>query len=481
VGARWPRLSGPDLALAGAGAALTVAAAYASVRMGAQIGIGVLLVVVVYLGTLAGFLTVPHLAVAGTIVLFALIPALKVFAGDWLGSVKDLVTIAAVSAGVLLVAFEHRRPDPRVLVLVGLLLGLYAVNAGGGHGIAWAQGLRLVGEPLLLLLVGLILPQPRRTFRWALGALVLTACVAAAYGLLQQVVGKYTLVSWGYAFNEQVRTFDGRLRSFATFDDPFAYAAYLLFGIAAVMFWLRRGALAGAAAGLMLVGLLFSFVRTSALILVAFGGLLLARRGHLPSGALLMVAAAIAGAPFLLNPGGSETKTYTVRTRHGTQTQAAQTGNLLLNGRVSAWQVALGKDPRQWLFGRGVGQVGTAATRAKYTIAPPTPIAGGTQANQAVDSGYLATVADVGIVGLVVLLSLFARLLLLSGRAAARGSNAGWVALALLVCLMIDALTRASFTGFPTAFLGLFLVGIALASAREEGESGPATATSPAG
>jgi O-antigen ligase len=307
--------------------------------------------------------------------------------------------------------------------------------------------------------------------------LVATACFAAAYGLLQQYVGKYTLVSWGYAFNQQVRTFNGQLRSFATFDDPFAYAAYLLFGIAAVAFWLRRGALAWAAASLMLVGLLFSFVRTSALILVAFGGLLLTRRGHLPSGALLMVAAAIAGAPFLVSAGASETKAYTVRTRHGTQTQTAQTGNLLLNGRVSAWQVALGKDPREWLFGRGVGKVGTAADRAKYTVAPPTTATAGTQATQAVDSGYLATVADVGIVGLVVLLGLFARLLLLSGRAAARGSDAAWVALALLVCLMLDALTRASFTGFPTAFLGLFLVGIALASAREEDESGPATAT----
>jgi len=46
------------------------------------------------------------------------------------------------------------------------------------------------------------------------------------------------------------------------------------------------------------------------------------------------------------------------------------------------------------------------------------------------------------------------------------------------LCLMLDALTRASFTGFPTAFLGLLLVGIALATAREEDRSG-SPATSP--
>jgi hypothetical protein len=35
--------------------------------------------------------------------------------------------------------------------------------------------------------------------------------------------------------------------------------------------------------------------------------------------------------------------------------------------------------------------------------------------------------------------------------------------------MLLDALTRASFTGFPTAFLGLLLVGIALAAAGAPG------------
>ena len=34
--------------------------------------------------------------------------------------------------------------------------------------------------------------------------------------------------------------------------------------------------------------------------------------------------------------------------------------------------------------------------------------------------------------------------------------------------MLLDAVTRASFTGFPTAFLGLLLVGIALAAADED-------------
>ena len=53
-------------------------------------------------------------------------------------------------------------------------------------------------------------------------------------------------------------------------------------------------------------------------------------------------------------------------------------------------------------------------------------------------------------------------------RTAAAGLAGGWFALSLLTILLLDALTRDSFTGFPTAFLGLLLIGISLATAREE-------------
>jgi len=47
-----------------------------------------------------------------------------------------------------------------------------------------------------------------------------------------------------------------------------------------------------------------------------------------------------------------------------------------------------------------------------------------------------------------------------------------WLALAIVLSLALDAVTRESFTAFPTAFLGLLLTGLALAAAADEPEEG---------
>jgi O-antigen ligase len=112
-----------------------------------------------------------------------------------------------------------------------------------------------------------------------------------------------------------------------------------------------------------------------------------------------------------------------------------------------------------------VGKVGTAAYRAGYTIAPA---GSGQPSARAVDSGYLATVADVGVAGLIVLLALLGRLLRLGVNAIHQSDAAGWFAVGVLVVIILDAVTRSSFTGFPTASLGLLLVGIALAASADD-------------
>jgi O-antigen ligase len=341
--------------------------------------------------------------------------------------------------------------DRWVLAIVALLLVLYVIDAGGGHGVAWAQGVRLTAEPLVLLIAGLTLAADERVLRWALASLIATACVVAGYGLVQQAVGPWTLAGWGYSFSDQLRSYNGHLRSFSTLDDPFAYAALLLFGLAAVFFSMRRGLLATVVAALLVGGLAASFVRTATLVVVALAGLWLARR-KLSSAAVFATAAGVVAIAVLLlvGAGATQTRTYT-----------SATSNLTLNGRVTAWKVALGP-PSEWPFGRGVGRVGTAAYRASFALSPRAQAV--PQGAQSVDSGYLATVADVGLVGATVLLALFARLIVLAWRRTRLGEPAGWLALALITVMMLDALTRSSFTGFPTAFVGLFILGAALAA-----------------
>lgn len=460
-----------DVATASLGAALTTMLALWSTRAGGTVTLGLLLGVCTFLVVIVGFLVVPHVAVALTIPYFAALPALKVLVSEQLGPTKDLVTVAAViAAGAVLVqrraARVGFRTDRSVIVLVLLLIGLYILDIGAGvtgsnrFGSSWFHGVRLVSEPLLLLLVGLTINDPRRTFRWATVSLVVSACGAAFYGLVQQVLGGARLVALGYSYSAQVRTIGAHLRSFGTFDEPFDYASFLLVGVAAVLLVRRRKVLAPAALALVAAGLVVSLVRTALLVSLALIGLWLARKGRTSTAILVLVAALIGGlATLFASAGGTQTRTF----------QGGPSTYLTVNGRTHSWSIALGNSS-DWAFGRGVGVIGTAAERAKIDVSqtevlPSQPSLG------AVDSGYFATIADVGFIGLLVQLALLGRLIFLARSAAVRGSDAGWMTLGVLAVLLLDAVTRASFTGFPSAFLGMLIVGVSLAAVAEDPES----------
>jgi O-Antigen ligase len=448
-----------DAALYGIGALLTIVFAYQASAHGPGESLGILLAVGFFAAATYAFLVHPPLAVALTIPVFALLPAAKVLVNSRLGPTKDAIVLAAVLAAVVAGVTRKRagtaRVDRWLLTAALLLLFLYVVNVAGKHNIAWVHGVRLVAEPLLLLLVGLALPNPRKTLRWAVGSLIVTACFVAGVGLLEQVVGQYRLANIGFTFNQQIRTIQGHLRSFGTMDEPFAYASFLSLGLAAVLFGRRRTFSSGVLGLLLLAGLTVSYVRTVVLIVFAFLALELARRRR------FVVAAALAGTLFV-------SAVILIAQSQGTESRTWANPNgsaaLTLNGRTSAWRTALGS-PSDWPFGRGVGEVGTAAERAGYTLT----LAPGAQQKQslAVDSGYFATVADVGFVGLLVLLALLGRIAYLARGYALQGADEAWLALAVLAAMLIDALTRSSFIGFPSAFLEMLVLGIALSAARE--------------
>jgi O-antigen ligase len=457
----------PDVLTAATGAFLTLATILAVSRYGAGRGLGLTIGGCVFVVLVGSFVLLPHVSVAGTIFYFAMLPTLKVFGSDLLGGTKDVISLAAAAAALVLVVQRRAgrapvRIDRALLVLLAFVAMLYLLDIGGNlsgqssYGLAWFHGVRLFAEPVSLLLVGLSLRDPRRTFQWAARALAVTAVVVAAYGIFQQALGVERLVSLGYTYGQEVRQLGPRLRSFGTFEEPFSYAGFLLLAAAVVALRERLRPHSVAILSFISLGLLVSYVRTAAVIVVALVGLFLARRGNARTALVLTAAAAIAAAAFIV--GGSDVQSQRA-------VRVSPNKYLTLNGRTNVWSDALGHSRSTWLLGRGVGAVGTASQRANESLTGAKTQSSTAKKGTIVDSAYLAIATDIGFIGLAIFLALLGRLLLLSWRFAAAGAAEGWVALGLLVVMLFDALTRESLTGFPTAYVGMLLVGLALASA----------------
>lgn len=456
-------LTRDELPALAAGAFLTLLAVAASTRLGEPLSLAMLVAFGVFALVVIAFMAVPHIAVAVMVPLFVLLPTIKVLVVPWIGPLKDVTGLAAIAAGAAIVIQQAstgrpRRGDGWVTILVGFLIALYVLNMGGGleHDIAWMHGVRLFSEPLLLLLVGLTLSNPRRTFNWATASLVATSCFVAFVGILQQVVGHQRLHDWGFEYDIQIRFLAGEMRSFGTLDNPFGYAGFLMFGLAAVLLWMRRGPWAYAAGSLIVVGVALSFVRSAALMGVALVALWLARSGRLVIAGFLTALVLVGGVLLVMSEQALQTRSV----------RGGESIYVTVNGRTEAWKVVF-DDPWDLPLGKGVGEFGTAADRATFTITRSAEEARANN-NIDIDSGYFATVADIGLVGLAALLALNARLAVLGRRAALQGSTAGWLVLGLLSVFLIDSITRESFSAFPTAFLGLLLMGIGLAAAAEE-------------
>jgi O-antigen ligase len=455
-----------ELLALGVGALATFSAVEFIGRYGTGFGLGLTIGGCLLVAIIGAFAFAPHMAVAVAIPYFVLLPTLKVFISGLLGGTKDLISLSAVVAALILyvrrrAARRGSRVDRVVVILLAFLLGLYLLNIGGnltgesGYGAAWFHGVRLFAEPLALFLVGASLREPARTFRWARTSLAVTAVAVALVGIVQQFLGVERLVLLGYTYGKEVRQLGPHLRSFGTLEEPFMYAGMLLLGAAVISLRGRTGPIAAAALAVVGLGLLFSYVRTAAVISVALVGLIIARRGHLRTAILLTACAFVAGVVFF----AVESDVPSQRTVRVNSNQY-----LTLNGRTTVWSAALGDKRSAWVFGRGVGAVGTASQRANESLTGSSSPTNNAKKGTIVDSGYIVALADVGVVGLTFLLALFGRLVFLAGSAARRGESSGWIALGLLTVMSLDALTRESLTGFPTAYVAMLVVGIASAT-----------------
>src|ERR687887_944505 len=108
-------LPAADLALRFGAGFFTLFAAYLSVRMGAQIGFGLVLLIAFFTACVLGFLLVPHWTVALMIPTFAFIPAAKVLVTPTIGPLKDIVSFAAIVATLAVLVLEPSKERGRLL------------------------------------------------------------------------------------------------------------------------------------------------------------------------------------------------------------------------------------------------------------------------------------------------------------------------------------------------------------------------------
>jgi len=429
-----------------------------------------LVALVVFGAAAIGFRRAPHVMAAVVVCGFAVQPTLVFFISSDFGPAKDVIVLAGVLALLFGVCFglppERRQHDAWLIGAVVLLLGMYVLNAAGTHTAQWSNGTRLVIEAFGLLLIGYLAPNPSRTWRWAVAALLAVAVLNVLFGFAQQALGVQRLVhQFGYQFGDEVRTTaGGRFRSFGTLEDPFNYAALLALALVCALLELRHRGLAAGIAALLAAGIAVSFVRTEIVLMAVILAIVLVRARRAPSAVALLLATGVAALGLLAlvpqPPVSSTARTSVLGT---------------LNGRTAGWSELL-SDPADLIAGRGVGAVGSGLARsASAGVYEPgrfkagsTPAAASTAELRSIDSSYLATLADIGLAGLVLLLVILGRMLALMRLAHPGPSAARWTALGLWLVLVLDATTRSSMTAFPFGFIAMYLLGLALARRESE-------------
>ncbi len=237
-----------------------------------------------------------------------------------------------------------------------------------------------------------------------------TAFVTAGYGVAQQVIGQWTLNSWGYVWGTDLRTTGPYLRSFSTFTQPFPFGYFLMLvivvGVSVSMGepGRLRSRLFFLSLPVLGVALVFTFVR-GAWLGTAIGLLYLAFRRHkvLVYGVPLVVVAA-----FLVLPGANFS--------------SSAFDSKSLDQRTTGWSENMNL-LRSAPLGLGTGSTGAAKERAGLQEAgfshaqltwPP-------QANRyQPDNWYVKVAFELGVLGLWLWIALMVSMLVWSRRVEGR-------------------------------------------------------------
>lgn len=364
----------------------------------------------------------------------------------------------------------HRRPLPSWIWPMLALLAVGTLSAVLNPGVASVIGLKIGFFYLLVPFAIWWVPLDDREQDRLITILMATSIIVALVGIGQQIAGPEALVALGYDYNSNVRFASGLLRSFSTFNQPFAYALYvmmaLLVGIAVALEDRRRlrNAVFLALAPVLMIGMVTAVVR-AALLGFAIGILwLFLQRYRILAHAMvpvvvvaLLLPASVVGA--FLSP-----TSLIQRSTGWTQTVFEQ-----------------GIEP----FGQGLGSVGSAAelvedSRSNSQIEFPTGL---DSKRYQPDNYYVKTLVELGPIGAWLLLWA-----LLSGvrhaRAATLRPRPGWGGLAAgisaaMVGAMAAALVSSYWEIFPVDLFYWMLLGLVPSLIQEQSTASSVTGAKP--
>jgi hypothetical protein len=392
---------------------------------------------------------------------FALQPDLKFFISSYFGPAKDIIAIAAIIVTAIYVGGRRRRRqlscDPWIVSGMLAVIALYLIDVGGSHDGVWQSAVRPVIEAFGLFLCGYVFLRTDDAWRVCVRAMLAMGLLEAVTGILDQLVGGAFLANTlGFPYNEVVIQVGPVLRSFGTQLDPFNYAAMTALTIPFAFFTMgehrRRQA---TAIGLLAIGVVCAFIRTSAGIGLGLILLGLVRAGRAATAGFVLAATVLVLVAYLVNAQSAGPGPSTAAT---------------LNGRTTEWARVF--HPEVLLAGAGVGQFGSGADRqlqgaiisvqkqGQQSQDQPSTTAAATS----IDSSYLALISDVGLPGLLLVLAVFARIVAIGLAAIRIDSTAGSVLLGMVLVVAIDGVTRSSLTQFPFGPIALLAIGVAVAA-----------------
>ena len=373
----------------------------------------------------------------------------------------------AVILGLLVATFtcpasaraREKRRFPQWVFVFAALVGLGLISAVFQDRNTALVGLRLSYFSAILGYVVWRCPLNRRERDLIVTVFMALGAFTAAVGLWQQAVGHEYLHSLGYAYDDNIRFTTGfTLRSFSTFDLPFAFGFYLmltiLIGLPMALAEPNRlrNRLFFLSLPLLAVGLLFTFVR-GAMLGLAIGLLYLAfhRYKVLVYGIPLVLLAAI----FI--PSGANVSTAVF------SSSSFQDRTLSWTDRVDRFA----DNP----FGTGIGTTGAAAEKAaKLNFADP-------NATYVPDNSWLKVMFELGVFGLWIFVVMLVSILIATRTAERRvfGIDRDFIsgATAQLLAIMTAAIVATYFELSPMDPLFWLMISIVATMAPERAPGAP--------